>query len=191
MFLLIALLGAAPVRAAEDAGLAFVLGPGSYLSLGTEQVPLPDGSRLELAVDGRKSGGRYAVKLSPGGLTLPVVDLGKEGQQLRVRIQDTASGWLTPSADGLALELVATFAVELGDGAEVHADAYELVLTTGAPAAPLSGATAESGEAVDRASRAARLVASGTVAADSPVAPGEPLLVVLDGTFEGLPADLR
>jgi hypothetical protein len=34
-------------------------------------------------------------------------------------------------------------------------------------------------------------VAASTVAADSPIAPGEPLVVVLDGTFEGLPAGLR
>jgi hypothetical protein len=177
-------LAAGRATAAEDAGLAFVLGPGSHLMLGTEQVPLPDGSRLELAVDGQKSGGRFAVKLSPGGLVMPAIDLGKEGQQVRVRIQEAGSGWLTPSADGLALDLAATVEVELTDGAEVRTDAYELVLTTAA-------AASEAGQKVDRGSRTAQLVASGTVAADSPVAPGEPLLVVLGGSFEGLPADLR
>jgi len=191
VFLLMSALAAGPVIAAEDAGLAFVLGPASHLTVGSDEVPLPAGARIELVVDGRKVGGRFPVKVSPGGLTMPAFDLGREGQQLRVRIPETAVGWLTPGADGLALELAATVEVEFGDDAQTRTGAYALVLTTGVPAAPLSGATNESGEVVDRTSRAARLVASGTVSADSPVAPGESFVVVLAGAFEGLPADLR
>jgi hypothetical protein len=184
-------LASGPVGAAEDAGLAFVLGTRSYLALGSEEVPLPGGARLELAVDGRKTGGRYAVKVRPGGLSLPEIGLAKEGQELRVRLRETAAGWLTPSAGGLGLELAVTVEVELASSSEAHLDAYDLVLTTGGLTGPVSESAADLGEPVDRASRGARLVASGTVSPDSPLAPGEPLLVVLDGTFEGLPTDLR
>lgn len=183
-------LAAAPALAAEDAGLAFVLGRGSHLALGEDKVPLPEGARLELLVGGRKTGGRFPVQVSPGGLVLPDFALGKDGQRLRVRIAGASTGWLTPSADGLALELALALQVELGDGAEASTGAYELALTTGT-ALGAADASAANGAAIDPASRSARLVAAGTVAADSRVAAGEPLTVVLEGTFEGLPADLR
>lgn len=183
-------LGAGPALAAENAGLAFVLGPGSHLVLGEDQVPLPEGARLELLVGGKKTGGRFPVQVSPGGLVLPDFEVGKDGQRLRLRIAGASTGWLTPSADGLALELALAVQVELGDGAEVSTGAYELALTTGTLVAS-ADADATSGAAIDRASRSARLVAASMVAADSPVAAGEPLAVVLEGTFEGLPSDLR
>jgi hypothetical protein len=190
VLLLISFLGAGPALAAEDAGLAFVLGPDSHVSVGNEEIALPAGARIELAVDGRKSGGSYAVKVSPGGLVMPYIALGKEGQHLLVRIGGPATGSLTPRAEGIALELAATVQVELVNDAGSQSDEYELVLSTES-AAPASVATAERGEAIDLAKRSARLVAGSTVSADSPLAPGEPLVVVLDGTFEGLPADLR
>jgi hypothetical protein len=187
VFLLVSALVPGGATAAEDAGLAFVLGAGSYVRLGAERVALPVGSRIELSVDGRPSGGRFAVQVSPGGLAMPAIDLVKDARRLRVRISQTAAGWLTPGEDGVALELNATVEVELGDGAAVRTDTYALALTTGTPGA----APAEAGDAVHYTSRSARLVAASTVAADSPIAPGEPLVVVLDGTFEGLPAGLR
>lgn len=194
VFLLISALAAAPTVAAEDAGLAFVLGPGSHLTLGKQEVALPEGARLELLVSGKKSDGRFPVQLSPGGLVLSDVDLGKDGQRLRVRIAGPSMGWLAPQADGLAAELALTVEVEVGDGAEVSSGEYALVLTTGSveQTGALASADVEaSGRAIDYASRSARLVAGGTVAADSPIAAGEPLAVVLEGSFEGLPADLR
>jgi hypothetical protein len=182
VFLLIAALAAGPALAAEDAGLAFVLGPGSHLTLGSDVVPLPVGARLELLVSGKKTGGRFPIQVKPGGLVLPEIDLGKDGQRLRVRVTGAPTGYLTPQADGLAAELAATVQVELGDGIASSAGEYALALTT---------ATESKGGKIDYASRSARLVAASTIAADSPVAPGEPLRVVLEGAFEGLPADLR
>jgi len=181
VFLLISALAAGGALAAQDAGLAFVLGPGSHLLLGSDRVPLPAGARIELLVSGKKEGGRFPARLKPGGLMLPEIDLGMDGQRLRVRLAGRPSGWLTPELGGLAAELPATLQVEVADGIESRTGEYDLVLTT-------SGAA---GEKVDYTSRSARLVAAGTIAADSPVAPGEPLAVVLEGAFEGLPADLR
>lgn len=185
---------AATSWAAEDAGLAFVLGPGSQLVVGKEDVPLPEGARLELLVSGKKVDGRYPLQARPGGLVLPEFALGSDGERLRVRLGDS-SGWLSPGPDGLAADLVVTVEVELSDEKSAQSGAYALALTTGqveaAAGAAGSDALVASGAAIDAASRAARFVAAGTVAADSPVAPGEPLLVVLEGTFEGLPSDLR
>jgi hypothetical protein len=189
-FLLIAFLGAGPALAAEDAGLAFVLGPDSHVSVGNEEIALPAGARIELAVDGRKSGGRYPVKVSPGGLVMPDVAVGTDGKRLLVRMGAPATGSLTPRTDGLALELAATVQVELVSDGASRSDEYELVLSTEA-AGSASEPNAERGETIDLAKRSARLVAASAVSADSPFAPGEPLVVVLDGTFEGLPADLR
>jgi hypothetical protein len=190
-----AALAAAPARAAEDAGLAFVLGPGSHLALGAGVVPLPEGTRLELLVIGEKKAGEYQLQLRPGGLVLPELALGESGQRLRVRIAGPSAGWLAPQPDGLAVELPATVQVEVGDGVTASTGEYALAFTTGASktvaAMADSDVLAPDGEVVDYTSRSARLVATGTIAAGSPVAPGEPLVVVLEGSFEGLPADLR
>lgn len=190
-----AALAATPARAAEDAGLAFVLGAGSHLALGADEVPLPEGARLELLVTGKKEAGEFQVQLRPGGLVLPEFALGESGQRLRVRIAGISAGWLAPQPDGLAVELPATVQVEVGDGITASTGEYALAFTTGASkevaALADSDVPAPDGEVVDYTSRFARLVATGTVAAGSPVAPGEPLVVVLEGSFEGLPADLR
>lgn len=176
--LVLALVGHA-ASAAEDAGLAFVLGAGSHLALGSDEVALPEGARLELIVLGEREGGGYQVELRPGGLQLPAVSLGDSGQQLRVRIAGASPGWLSPSGAALGLELATTVEVEVGDDAQVATGAYALALST------------DGGVAIDRGTCAGRLVAQGTIGPDSPVAPGEPLVVVLDGRFEGLPTDLR
>jgi len=189
--LLSAGLGAGAALAAENAGLAFVLGPGSHVVLGADEVALPEGARLELLVGGQKTGGRFPVQVSPGGLVLPDFAVGEEGQRLRARIAELSTGWLTPTSDGLALDLPVTLQVELSDGVEATSGAYTLALTTGAVATADATPATESGNAIDAASRSARLVAAGMVGEDSPVAAGEPLFVVLEGTFEGLPADLR
>ena len=195
MLALSAALAAAPAGAAEDAGLAFVLGPGSHLALGADVVPLPEGTRLELLVSGKKKAGEYQLQLRPGGLVLPELALGESGQRLRVRIAGTSAGWLAPQPDGLAVELPTTVQVEVGDGVTASTGEYALAFTTGpsktVAALADSDVLAPDGEVVDYTSRSARLVATGTIAADSPVAPGEALAVVLEGSFEGLPADLR
>jgi hypothetical protein len=192
VFFLVTLLMAGASSAAEDAGLAFVLGPSSQLAVGAQSVDLPAGARLELLVSGKKLDGRYPVQVRPGGLVLPEIALGSRGERLRVRLADS-SGWLTPAADGLAAELTLALEVEVSDAELVQSGAYTLALTTGQVEATSAraGWDAPSGAAIDEGTRSARLVATGTVGDDSPIAPGEPLLVVLDGTFEGLPADLR
>jgi hypothetical protein len=171
-----------------------VLGAGSQIVLGSEETPLPEGARIELLVKGTKEDGRYPVQLRPGGLALPDVLLGEGKGLVRVRIAGLSSGWLTPRPDGAALELSATVQVELTNGAEAAIGEYPLLLTTEAATADdaekVAGVSAE-GERISYAGGALRLVAGSTVSLDSPVAAGEPLLVVLEGTLEGMPADLR
>ncbi len=187
-------LGQGTARAGENVSLAFVLGPGSQLVVGKEAVPLPEGARLELLVSGEKSDGRFPMQVRPGGLVLPDFALGESGRRLRVRLAEPSAGWLTPRAEGLDADLSLTVEVELEDGAAGGSGVYALALTTGPVEAAPSGDTGvvpASGAPIDRAAHSARFIASGTVAADSPIAAGEPLVVVLEGTFEGIPAQLR
>jgi hypothetical protein len=183
-----------PTETAAEASLAFVVGPGSYALLGEREVRLPEGARLELLMDTREVAGRFAIEVRPGGMLLPELTLPDDEASLRVRISGASSGWLSPGVDGIEGELALTLGVELSGRAESAAGTHELALTTGEVQAtePAELASrAVSGAAIDPASRSARFVAATRVPLDAPVAPGEPVLVVIEGQFEGLPAELR
>jgi len=183
-----------PNQAAAEASLAFVVGPGSYALLGEREVRLPEGARLELLMDTREVAGRFATEVRPGGMLLPELTLPDDETRLRVRVSGVSSGWLSPGVDGIAGELTVTVDVEVSGRTESAAGTHELVLTTGeiqATAAAEPASRAVSGAAIDPTSRSARFVAATKVPSEAPVAPGEPVLVVIEGKFEGLPAELR
>jgi hypothetical protein len=186
--LLIFVFAAAPTLAAEKAAIAFVLGPNSHLTLGGDEVLLPEGARIELLVSDEETNGRVPVQVRPGGLVIPEIPLGEDGSSLRVRLGQGSTGWLAPDPFGVAAELMATLQVEVVGESGVRVGEYAIALTT---ESPVESAQALRGSAIDYASGSARLVAKSTLVPDSPVAPGEAIVVVLEGAFEGLPASLR
>jgi hypothetical protein len=179
---------AAPALAVEETALAFVLGPGSHLRLGGDVVQLPEGGRLELLVYEKGATGRFRVQVRPGGLVIPQISLGEDGGTLQIRLSEGSTGWLEPEPGGVIAEVMATLQVELVGERGVSVGEYPLVLTT--ESRPGS-AESERGSMIDYSSGWTRLVAKNTMAADSPVAPGETIVVVLEGAFEGVPASLR
>lgn len=179
----------ADLRSATASDLVtLVLDQPSYLYFegnGAQVSWLASGTRIEF--DTQQADDRWEMTLSPDNVNFPEVTY-PDGSTGRWHLARPAIGSMTPVGEercSMNLNL-AIQPSEAPDGTMI-----DLVFVTESTSSTASGmVAAETGSRINASSGAVRLVAAGINSNESPIAPGHPFTVVLDGHLEPAPSQM-